>query len=66
MTDKKSSNRVFEAELRSLPVELVPPDPAGLERARKSRAAADNRLQPNGPEAERGVLDKLIDRIKHL
>lgn len=67
MPDKKALTRSFESELRSLPVELVPPDPAGLERSRKPRlplAPAPAHLP--AVDAERGILNKLIDRIKHL
>ena len=68
MADKKSLSRTFEAELRTLPVELVPPDPAGL-RPSSSAYSRQSPSQTNPTvscDAERGVVDRLIDRIKRI
>jgi hypothetical protein len=62
MPDKKTLTRTFETELRTLPVELVPPDPAGLKRPNPVPQA-----NPAGSvSAERGVVDRLINRIKRI
>jgi hypothetical protein len=66
MADKKTLKRTFETELRSLPIELVPPDPGPSTHARKFSPAAELEIHPFGVESERGVVDKLIDRIKRL
>jgi hypothetical protein len=66
MADKKSLTRTFEAELRKLPVELVPPDPAGLHHPSHLRQASAQANPPTVLDAERGVLDRLIDRIKQI
>ena len=62
MADKKSLTRTFETELRKLPVELVPPDPSGSKRP-SAPAKITTLTTANG---ERGVLDRLIDRIKQI
>jgi|GEM_PF-5009888 len=66
MPEKKQTNRSFEAELRSLPIELVPPDPQGLERPAKVRQLPVHQPGQPGLENERSLLDKLIDRIKRI
>ena len=68
MPDKKNLTRTFAAELRTLPVELVPPDPSGMPAAHKPKTGADRQLQPGqfAPEETRGVLDRLINRIKRI
>jgi hypothetical protein len=65
MPDKKNINRSFAAELRTLPVELVPPDPSGLQPVRKTRLGETLPEQPPA-QAPRGLVDRLIDRIKRL
>ena len=66
MPDKKTLTRTFAAELRTLPVELVPPDPAGVQSARKPKPG-DDRLPPLPlPAGERSLVDRLIDRIKRI
>jgi hypothetical protein len=68
MPDKKNLTRTFAAELRTLPVELVPPDPSGTPAPHKPKTGADRQIQPGlpVPEESRGVLDRLINRIKHI
>jgi hypothetical protein len=66
MPDKKNLTRTFATELRTLPVELVPPDPAGLPNGRKPKTGEDRQIHPPAPEESRGVLDRLIDRIKRI
>jgi hypothetical protein len=66
MPDKKNLTRTFASELRSLPVELVPPDPAGLQFARKPGQDEDQSRQKTVPEGNRGLVDRLIDRIKRI
>jgi hypothetical protein len=66
MTDKKNLTRAFEAELRSLPVELVPPDPAGLDRQAKQRPQPGQQSVQIVLDSERGLVDKLIARIKRI
>ena len=65
MSDKKQTNRTFASELRTLPVELVPPDPAGLQPARKPRPG-DRPEVSAGPSDGRGLVDRLIERIKKI
>jgi hypothetical protein len=64
MADKKSRKRTFEMDLRMLPVELVPPDPAKTERPLRQRQPSAQ-VNP-AADAERGVVDRLIDRIKRI
>jgi hypothetical protein len=66
MPDKKNLTRTFAAELRTLPIELVPPDPAGAQPARKPKTAEDRQSQLPPVDSSRGVLDRLIDRIKRI
>ena len=66
MADKKSLTRTFEAELRKLPVDLVPPDPAGLDRSSRLRQPFAQANPPAVLDAERGIVDRLIDRIKQI
>lgn len=66
MTDKKNLTRAFEAELRSLPVELVPPDPTGLDRQAKQRPQPGQQSAQMTLDPERGLVDKLIARIKRI
>jgi hypothetical protein len=66
MPDKKNLTRTFAAELRTLPIELVPPDPSGSQSMRKPKTADDRQIQPPALEESRGVLDRLIDRIKRI
>ncbi len=66
MPEKKSLQRTFESELRSLPIELVPPDPSGASPLRKNQSAAQGENRTLEFEPERGVVGKLIDRIKKL
>jgi hypothetical protein len=66
MPDKKQINRTFASELRTLPVELVPPDPAGLQPARKSRPGEDRSLPQPVTDGSRSLVDRLIDRIKKI
>jgi hypothetical protein len=66
MPDKKNLTRTFAAELRTLPVELVPPDPSGLPAAQKPKTGADRQIRPPAPEESRSILDRLINRIKHI
>lgn len=66
MTDKKNLIRSFETELRSLPIELVPPDPAGLAKQGKKRPVSGRLPGQVVLDSERSLVDKLIDRIKHI
>ena len=66
MAEKKTLKRTFESELHSLPIELVPPDPSGSNQLHKIQAAGQLQIHPLDAEAERGVVGKLIDRIKKL
>ena len=66
MSEKKNSNRTFAAELRTLPVELVPPDPAGLQPTRKLRSGEIRPVLTPADDENRGLVDRLIDRIKRL
>ncbi len=66
MPDKKNLTRSFAAELRTLPVELVPPDPAGMQPARKIRPGETQAEPLPNPPTPRGLVDRLIDRIKKL
>jgi hypothetical protein len=65
MVEKKNNKRTFESELRSLPIDLVPPDPQVKGQARKSPSGVFE-IQPFAVETGRGVVDKLIDRIKRI
>lgn len=65
MIEKKNLTRVFEAELRSLPVELVPPDPSGLERTSK-RPLPGKQPGQVALDSEPSLVAKLIDRIKRI
>ena len=66
MAEKKTPKRSFESELRSLPVELVPPDPSGLERPTKKRTPADQQPGEVAPEPAASLVAKLIERIKRI
>ena len=67
MADKKSLSRTFEAELRTLPVELVPPDPAGMRpNGPASQHPSSTSNQTLQLDVEHGVVDRLIDRIKRI
>jgi hypothetical protein len=66
MAEKKTLKRTFESELRSLPIELVPPDPNGLNQTHKHQSASQFEIHPLDIETERGLVGKLIDRIKKL
>jgi hypothetical protein len=66
MPEKKNLTRTFEAELRSLPIELVPPDPAGLERPAKQRTTPGKLPGQVALDSEPSLVAKLIDRIKRI
>ena len=66
MAPKKTPKRTFESELRSLPVELIPPDPSGVKLAEKPQTALPGQIIPLDAETERGLVGKLIARIKKL
>jgi hypothetical protein len=68
MPDLKSLKRTYQAELQSLPIQLVPPDPLQSERARKSpdQPFASQFGQPAGQEPEKETVNRLIRRIKKI
>ena len=66
MADKKNLSRSFAAELRTLPVELVPPDPNGAPTAHKPKTGETRQPPLPAPEGGRGLVDRLIDRIKKI
>jgi hypothetical protein len=66
MPEKKNLTRSFAAELRTLPVELVPPDPSGLQAQRKLHTGDSLAEQLPQVQAPRGLVNRLIDRIKKL
>ena len=68
MPDKKKDSRSFEAELRTLPIELVPPDPAPTGVKFNPKPFKPLVQIPAAPplEGQRGLVDRLIDRIKRL
>lgn len=60
---KKDQFRIFKAELDTLPIQLVPPDPVG------SRSSSRRPMQQGGAkpsEPERQVVNRVIDRIKKI
>lgn len=59
---KKEQFRIFKAELDSLPIQLVPPDPVGHNQNR--RPLQQGGMKP--PEPERQVVNRVIDRIKKI
>ncbi len=66
MPDLKSLKRTYQAELQSLPIQLVPPDPQQTERTRKSsdQPFTPQFGQPREPEKE--TVNRLIRRIKKI
>ncbi len=66
MNPKDNLKRVYAMELQSLPVQLVPPDPIGMEPPRRSKKALNEDPQPPAPENDPKVVNRLIDRIKRI
>ena len=68
MPDLKSLKRTYQAELQSLPIQLVPPDPLQPERARKSsdQPFTPQFGQPAAREPEKETVNRLIRRIKKI
>jgi len=68
MPDLKSLKRTYQAELQSLPIQLVPPDPLQPERARKGSDGphAPQFGQPIVQEPEKETVTRLIRRIKKI
>ncbi len=60
---KKEQFRIFKAELDTLPIQLVPPDPAGSGHNQR-RPLQKGSIQPSEPE--RQVVNRVIDRIKKI
>lgn len=66
MNPKDNLKRVYAMELESLPVQLVPPDPIGMETPRRSKKTIGEESQPPAPENDPKVVNRLIDRIKRI
>ena len=65
MPAQKTLKRTFAAELQSLPVKLVPPDPqTGVRPASGPHGAT--RSLPEQPPVESDVLARLISKIKRI
>lgn len=65
MPAQKTLKRTFAAELQSLPVKLVPPDPQmGVRPAPAPRGATGS--LPEQPPVESDVLARIISKIKRI
>jgi hypothetical protein len=62
---KKEQMRIFKAELDTLPIQLVPPDPLEMG-ANASRRPAPKGMMQISSEPERTVVNRVIDRIKKI
>ena len=66
MTTLKDLKRTYQAELQTLPVQLVPPDPfMPGNTGKKGQRPAPTTL-PDQPEVEREVVNKLISKLKRI
>ncbi|MBN1371237.1 MAG: hypothetical protein JW987_04685 [Anaerolineaceae bacterium] len=61
---KKEQFRIFKAELDSLPIQLVPPDPVSSGHNQNRRPLQQGGMKPSEPE--RQVVHRVIDRIKKI
>jgi hypothetical protein len=66
MATLKQMKRTYQAELQTLPIQLVPPDPlrCGLHPRGALQPAAD--AQPLQSDQEREVVARLISKIKRI
>lgn len=62
---KKEQLRIFKAELDTLPIQLVPPDPVERGSNAACRPAPKGMMQISS-EPERAVVNRVIDRIKKI
>ncbi len=68
MATTKNLKRTFAAELQSLPIQLVPPDPQSQftpSRQKQPARPASGSL-PEQPEVETELLTRLILKIKRI
>jgi hypothetical protein len=62
---KKDQLRIFKAELDTLPIQLVPPDPVGSGQ-NSARRPVSKGMMSIPSEPERTVVNRVIDRIKKI
>lgn len=66
MNKPKDLKHTYQAELDTLPIQLVPPDPSSPGMIQKNRCAGSTGAlsQQSGPEPR--TVNRLIDRIKKI
>lgn len=66
MATIKDIKRTYQAELQSLPIQLVPPDPLTPGSQSKTGLRSSPVTLPSQPDLEREVVNKLISKIKRI